>query len=967
MDRYFSRMFNSLLARALFLLIIVLPIGSTGAWVGAAYLSVFKQMDFMPTMLRLISFGYLGVLVSALPLVVVVEKWIIKDRALRSPRWVAVRIVLYLIGSIAVGAVIHLFMRFGMGEYPLLIEAAYYVMPMGGCFIAAAMLSLMEQAFETLRRREAGLIDQNIRLTDEVQGQRQYAEALVQNSPVAIVSIDAGGGVASWNPAAEKLFGYTAEQAIGRSLDELVTQPDLPDLRQEALEITQHMLRGESLHAIVRRCKRDGQLIDLELMSVPVKVQDGNVTGLAIYHDITEMKRAESALQQAKEAAEAATHAKSVFLATMSHEIRTPMNGIIGMTSLLQDTHLTPEQREFTETIASSGETLLAIINDILDFSKIEAGRIELEHEPFDLRRCVESALELVVTQAASKGLELGCLIEEGVPAAITGDATRLRQVLTNLLSNAIKFTEEGEVTVAATATCLTGTPGDPHALYEIHFAVHDTGIGIPADRMDRLFRSFSQVDNSTSRKYGGTGLGLAISKRLCELMEGKIWVESEGIPGKGSTFHFTIQAEAADLPPEPYLLGTQPNLSGKRVLIVDDNETSRRILSLQTQNWGMLPHTLASPQEALALLQDGESFDLGILDMHMPEIDGFTLAGEIRKLPVAASMHLVIVSSVGQGEVSADKSQVDDFLLKPIRPSQLYNSLVKIFAAESHPLPADGAKQSQFDPHMAERLPLRILAAEDNAVNQNLIRLMLSRLGYSAQVVANGLEVLQALRQRLYDVVLMDVQMPEMDGLEATRVICREWPTHRRPRIIAMTANVTKEDRQACLEAGMDDYVSKPVAVAELVRSLSLCSPIQDMQPATGPEGGEQDVAQPRAEPDETPLDAASLDKLRELSGGDTGLLVQLIQIYLEDAPKLLADMGQAVESGDAELLRRAAHSLKSNSAEFGASELSALARSIEEMGKAGALEGASEWVSKAQQAYAQVEAALLAVQRDL
>jgi CheY-like chemotaxis protein len=494
------------------------------------------------------------------------------------------------------------------------------------------------------------------------------------------------------------------------------------------------------------------------------------------------------------------------------------MNAVIGMTSLLLDSPLTPEQREFAETIRSSGDALLAVINDILDFSKIEARRIDLECQPFDVRECVESALGLVAGQAAAKGLELGCWIDQQVPAGIAGDETRLRQIVLNLLSNAVKFTERGEVVVSVVTSSLPVSATEEGV--ELHFSVRDTGLGIPADRMERLFQSFSQVDSSTTRKYGGTGLGLAISQRLVELMGGRMWAESAGIPGQGSTFHFTIQAQPAPTPARVELQAGAPALQGRRVLIVDDSATSRRILTLQTKAWGMLPQASGSPGEALEWIRRGEAFDVIVVDRVMPEMDGLMLAAELRKLRGARMLPLVMVSSLGRGEAEEMK-EFAAFLVKPVRASQLYNALVGILAGqEAEVKPA--ATVPQFDVEMGKRQPLRILLAEDNAVNQKLALRLLERLGYRADVAANGVEAIRAVERQRYDVVFMDVQMPEMDGLEATRQICQRWMEHERPRIIAMTANALAEDREACLAAGMDDYLAKPIRVEELVAALS-------------------------------------------------------------------------------------------------------------------------------------------------
>jgi PAS domain S-box-containing protein len=766
----------------------------------------------------------------------------------------------------------------------------------------------------------------------EASRQKQYLEALLQNSLSAIVTIDFNDDVVSWNPAAEKLFGYTAQEAIGRDIDALVV-PNDPRVQAEAEDVNRQAETGQ-LSLTTRRARKDGSLVDVQVLAAPIKV-GGELVGLyAIYHDITE-------LQKARREADAATQAKSAFLATMSHEIRTPMNAVIGMTGLLLDTDLTPEQLHYAEIIRDSGDALLTVINDVLDFSKIEAGRLDLEEKELDLRGCIETALGLAAAAAAGKGLDLAYELEPEVPAAIVGDVARLRQILINLLNNAVKFTEEGEVVVSVKPVA-TGD-GSPGSTCQLQFSVRDTGIGIPADRIAGLFESFSQVDTSTTRKYGGTGLGLAISKRLSELMGGTMWVESG--EGAGSTFYFTIDAAIAAATPAPHEAGAPPQLDGRRVLIVDDNATNRHILLRQTAAWGMRARDSDSPSEALRWIERGDPFDVAILDMQMPEMDGLVLAQHIREHHNGTSLPLVMLTSLGRRDIDSSV-EFAAYLTKPIRPSELYEVLMSVFGADvSVTTTRDGPIAA--DELMAERLPLRILVAEDNSVNQQLVTLMLRKIGYAADVVSNGLEVLEAVRRQPYDVILMDVQMPKMDGLEATRRIHGMFKDDR-PYIVAATANALQEEREMCLAAGMDDYLSKPIRMEDLVAALSK-SPS-----GVTPEG--EGVA----------IDRATFDQLVEtLGGGD--VVAGLISMFLSDAPKLLESLGRAIAEGDAQGVRRAAHTLKSSSAPFGATALSQLCGQLEAMGKAGAIEGASELLRGAETHYEQVRAALETCAKEL
>jgi PAS domain S-box-containing protein len=775
--------------------------------------------------------------------------------------------------------------------------------------------------------------------------------------PVGIFETDAKSECLYTNTSWQEIFGVSLIESLMSDWREFL-HPDDRESVSEQWEQTLRNLKAFSKDCRVITPKGDERWIHLR--SSPVFSDTGTrYTGTVV--DITDRKHTEVELKKAKDAAEAASIAKSEFLANMSHEIRTPMNGVIGMTNLLMDTGLDVEQSQFTETIRTSADSLMTVINDILDFSKIEAGKLELEVIDFDLRITLEEVSELMSLKAYEKGLEFASIVHHEVPSLLRGDPGRLRQILINLLGNAIKFTDSGEVTLKAILE-----EEDAHRVV-IHFSVSDTGIGISKKDMDRLFKSFSQVDGSTSRNFGGTGLGLAISKQLTELMEGRIGVDSK--EGQGSTFWFTVAIEKQ--PEDRETLMILEDIRKKRILFVDDNAINRQVYREQLKSWGCRYGEASSGTQAIDELRSaqeaGDPFEIGIIDMQMPEMDGEELGRSIKQDADLADTILIMVSSMGvRGDVARlKKIGFAAYLTKPIKQSQLYDCLAataKIWKEKKQPQDATIVTRHSLADN--KKQGVRILLAEDDATNQKVALHILKKFGYRADAAGNGQEVLQALEKVPYDIVLMDIQMPVMDGYAATRRIRElelkaqqvklnkndsedltdseiQFSTRSgRIPIIAMTAHAMKGDREKCIAAGMDDYTPKPINPEELLEKIEKWTRVE--QNASSPEAEVQkEHVQPETSEETQPLD---LENALERAMGDKDFLKMLLGEFVQGLPDQIESLKVAVAGTDTVALAEQAHKLKGAAANLSAYGVSSAAKSLEEIGRSQNMDEANQ-----------------------
>jgi len=838
----------------------------------------------------------------------------------------------------------------------------------GSTFLASVQLTRITlQGVEGLQATVRDITEQR-RAETELRSYATFQRAILDSAGNAIISCRPDGIIQLFNPAAEVLLGYSADELVGRRHPGIFHVPE--EIVERARQLSEQF--GTTIEpgfdVFVEKSRRnlpnehewtyirkDGTRRTVLLNITALRDPDGKITGyLAVVSDITPLKRTAQELLLAKEAAEAASRTKSQFLANMSHEIRTPMNGILGMTELLLTTALDTRQQHLGRTIQHSGEALLAIINDILDFSKIEAGKLQLERLDFDLQDTVDNAVELFATPAQRKGLELTCHMPSSIPRTLRGDPIRLRQALLNLISNALKFTASGEINVRIDLVTESDT------IVTLRFAVQDSGVGIPAEAHQRIFEAFSQADGTTTRRFGGTGLGLTIVKELVALMQGQIGVESR--VGQGSTFWFTAVFERQ--PPTAQDQHPKHALLQRRILVVDDTAANREILDDHLRSWGAIPVLTASAGEALAQLRQAAAqrpFELAILDFQMPDMDGMQLAQAIRADPQLATLPLLMLTSVGYDVAATGVPAVDAWVTKPVRKTLLQQAVLGLLRT-GHRAPTPRPDPVNPEPGTAGLRSVRLLLVEDTPVNRDVAGGMLEILGHSVSAVENGRLAAEAAARERFDLILMDCQMPEMDGFTATATIRQQERTatdHPHVPIIALTANAMEGDRARCLAAGMDDYLAKPFTLAQLREILT-----RWLKPQTLPETAEP-VASPPARPADAPSDqppppsSVEIDKtawnaiVALQRPGRPDILAKVLTAYLNDSRILVEEIRNAVETQDADTLAKAAHRLKSSSAQLGALATAAHCKELEQLGRLARLDGAAALLAQLMDAH--------------
>ncbi|MDA1053860.1 MAG: response regulator [Planctomycetota bacterium] len=761
---------------------------------------------------------------------------------------------------------------------------------------------------------------------------RTRMAALVDSSYDAIISKDIAGTIISWNVGAERVYGFTEEEAVGQTIA-IILPPDVEEEEAEILRALQTGLRLEQFETVRRR--KDGRLIPVSLTVSPIADNDATIIGSStIERDISESKRQQEELQQAKEAAEEATRVRAEFLANVSHELRTPLNAIIGMTQITLDEEVTDDVRDYVQTADDAARSLLTLLNDILDFSKIESGKFTIDKEPFCLRETIDETVKTLSMRAFEEGIELACEIDPACPDNLIGDPIRLRQVLTNLIGNAIKFTDRGEVVLAVKASRKWRQET------QLRFSVRDTGVGVPAEDQRRILEPFTQVDASSTRRYGGTGLGLAICTELIQLMGGRMSVESEA--GSGSCFSFQLSfARQKDPNKQSGDFTPLEQLRNMRVLVVDDNETNRRIISEAFSNWSMRPDTANDGEQALGRLEQarkaGSPYPLVIVDALMPGMDGYTLSEEIaERLPDPPPVILMLSSSdrheFRQREEAAG---VSVYLQKPVSQSDLMDAVMRAMNVQ---VVADVDPGSD-SPHARMNDSLSVLLAEDTPANQKVVTTILKKRGHAVTVAQNGREAVELFGKQAFDVVLMDVQMPIMDGIQLTAAIREhENASAKSTPIIAMTAHAMTGDREKYLEAGMDAYISKPIDVNVLIEL------VESFSNESLPAGGDAPSIETRNVSEVSASTVIDFDGAMKRLAGDKDLFRDFIGYFDEDSPKLLATLREAITDGDAPTVERAAHSLKGLAANFGAEACVAAAHELEERGKHHDLANTSE-----------------------